>query len=240
MSLDELIQNNKKSGGLQSNSRSRGYASGPARRFVNRAQIRTAPYSIPQVVEVLEPAWRHEMVESEEDTGTKLYVSNLDYGVPNEDIKLIFSEIGDLKRYSINYDKSGRSKGTAEVVFTHRSDALEAIKRYNNVQLDGKPMSIELVGTSIVSHSLVPQTASGILGNPKGILGNPRGLFRRQEASGGRGLQGGGDLAFGRDHGQRRGRGQGKGRGEKISTEELDAELEKYHLDAMQIKLSDS
>lgn len=62
----------------------------------------------------------------------------------------------------------------------------------------------------------------------------------RQEASGGRGLRGGADLAFGRGHGQRRGRGQGKGQGEKISTEELDAELEKYHLDAMQIKLSDS
>lgn len=62
-------------------------------------------------------------------------------------------------------------------------------------------------------------------------------LLSRQEASGGRGwLRGGGALAFGKVHGQRRGRGQGKGQGEKISMEELDAELEKYHLDAMQIK----
>lgn len=42
-----------------------------------------------------------------------------------------------------------------------------------------------------------------------------------------RGVGGGG--GFGR------GRGQGRGRGEKISAEDLDAELEKYHTEAMQI-----
>ncbi|KAL5204806.1 hypothetical protein ABZP36_009677 [Zizania latifolia] len=61
----------------------------------------------------------------------------------------LFSEVGVLKHYSINYDRSGRSKGTAEVVFSRRSDALAAVKRYNNVQLDGKPMKIEVIGTNI-------------------------------------------------------------------------------------------
>ncbi|KAF4349275.1 hypothetical protein G4B88_024223 [Cannabis sativa] len=37
------------------------------------------------------------------ETGTKLYISNLEYGVSNEDIKDFFSEVGDLKRYSIHY-----------------------------------------------------------------------------------------------------------------------------------------
>uniref|UniRef100_A0A453KFJ1 RRM domain-containing protein n=1 Tax=Aegilops tauschii subsp. strangulata TaxID=200361 RepID=A0A453KFJ1_AEGTS len=83
------------------------------------------------------------------ETGTKLYISNLDYNVSNEDIKELFAEVGDLKRYSINYDKSGRSKGTAEVIFSRKSDALAALKRYNNVQLDGKPMKIEVIGTNI-------------------------------------------------------------------------------------------
>lgn len=40
-------------------------------------------------------------------------------------------------------------QGTAEVVFSRRSDALAAVKRYNNVQLDGKPMKIEIIGTNI-------------------------------------------------------------------------------------------
>lgn len=35
------------------------------------------------------------------------------------------------------------------MVFTRRSDALAALKRYNNVQLDGKAMKIEVIGTNL-------------------------------------------------------------------------------------------
>ncbi|KAL8229024.1 hypothetical protein R6Q57_013924 [Mikania cordata] len=55
------------------------------------------------------------------ETSTKLYTWNLDYGVLNENIKVIgvfYAEVGDLKRYSIHYDRSGRSKGTAEIVYS--------------------------------------------------------------------------------------------------------------------------
>ncbi|KAK1693697.1 hypothetical protein QYE76_010394 [Lolium multiflorum] len=82
---------------------------------------------------------------------TKLYISNLDYNVSNEDIKDLFSEMGEIKRYSINYDKSGRSKGTAEVVFSTKAE-------YNNVQLDGKPMKIEVIGI----NTEAPAPASAI------------------------------------------------------------------------------
>jgi RNA recognition motif-containing protein len=44
-------------------------------------------------------------------------------------------------------------QGTAEVVFARRSDALAALKRYNNVQLDGKPMKIEFIGTNIAAQA---------------------------------------------------------------------------------------
>lgn len=47
--------------------------------------------------------------------------------------------------------------------------------------------------------------------------------------------------AFGRPRGgnsggrgPRRGRGRGRGRGEKVSADDLDADLEKYHAEAMQ------
>lgn len=32
------------------------------------------------------------------------------------------------------------------MVYTRRSDAFAALKRYNNVLLDGKPMKIEMLG----------------------------------------------------------------------------------------------
>lgn len=62
-------------------------------------------------------------------------------------------------------------KGTAEVVFSRRLDAVAAVKRYNNVQLDGKPMKIEIVGTNIAALPAPqpPQVSNGSFGNPNGV-----------------------------------------------------------------------
>jgi len=40
-------------------------------------------------------------------------------------------------------------QGSAEVIFTRRSEALAALKRYNNVRLDGKAMKIEVIGADL-------------------------------------------------------------------------------------------
>ncbi|XP_076907724.1 THO complex subunit 4A-like [Bidens hawaiensis] len=238
MSLDDLIKNNKKSDGG-----GRGRASGPgpapSRRFNNRGAYRSTPYSSGPKAPDAAP-WNHDLFSVADqniggpggrasgiETGTRLYVSNLDYGVSNEDIKELFSEVGDLKKYSINYDRSGRSKGTAEIVFARRQDALAAVKRYNNVQLDGKPMKVEIVGINLVAPVSGPPLANNSVGNmngyPRGGQGRSGGFGRpRGGAGGGRGFFRGG-----------RGRGRG-GRGEKISADDLDADLEKYHLESMQ------
>ncbi|KAF3794101.1 THO complex subunit 4A [Nymphaea thermarum] len=256
MTLDDLIKGNKKpaagAGGGGSRGRGRGGAAsgaGPARRFPNRVANRSNPYgklvlkrSISFVMEqpmqkAPETAWQHDMFMNQAaaaypgqaarsiETGTMLYISNLDYGVSNEDVKELFSEVGDLKRFSIHYDRSGRSKGTAEVVFTRRSDAAAAVKRYNNVQLDGKPMKIEIVGTNLSTSASIPQVTNGLLGNPNGLPRSNQGrgaaVTRMRGGGGGRGSG--------------RGRGRGKGHSEKISTEDLDADLDKYHSEAMQI-----
>ncbi|CAL9094157.1 unnamed protein product, partial [Musa acuminata var. zebrina] len=136
MSLDDIIKNNKKSS-AGSRGRGRGSATGPARRVSIRSANRSAPYSVGKAPD---SAWQHDMYAAQMgglpapaarasaiETGSKLYISNLEYGVSNEDIKELFSEVGDLKRYSINYDRSGRSKGTAEVVFARRVDALAVV-----------------------------------------------------------------------------------------------------------------
>eukprot|EP01025_Chloroclados_australasicus_P053802 TRINITY_DN635_c0_g1_i1.p1 TRINITY_DN635_c0_g1~~TRINITY_DN635_c0_g1_i1.p1 ORF type:complete len:282 (-),score=28.62 TRINITY_DN635_c0_g1_i1:174-1019(-) len=73
-----------------------------------------------------------------------LVVSNLNYNVSNEDIHELFSRIGDVRKYGIKFDRSGRSEGIAEVEFVNAQDAQNAVKQYDGVMLDGKRMSIQI------------------------------------------------------------------------------------------------
>ncbi|CAH1438539.1 unnamed protein product [Lactuca virosa] len=242
MTLDDIIKNNKKSGKTDTDTRSRGggrgggggrgrgseFGPGPTRRVDNRVTPRMSPYFAPQAFGVQEMLVRG---HSNSESGTKLYISNLDEGVTNEDIKVLFSEVGELKRYSVHYDRSGISKGTAEVVYMRQSDAVAAMKRYNNVQLDGKPMRLELVGLNIVTRVPMPSMQKGILGNPTNP--SPRIVGRGHSDSFGGRFAG---------RGQRRSGGGGGFSGRSggppkiVSAEELDADLERYRLEAMRIK----
>ncbi|KDO50799.1 hypothetical protein CISIN_1g022827mg [Citrus sinensis] len=214
--------------------------------------------------------WQHDLFEdslraagiSGIEVGTKLYVSNLHPGVTNDDIRELFSEIGELKRYAIHFDKNGRPSGSAEVVYARRSDAFAALKRYNNVLLDGKPMKIEVVGTNAEiplqarvnvtgvngrrKRTVVMTSGSGNAGGAAAINRGPgsqgrRGGLRRSSQGRGRGQgQGrgrgrGGGGGGGRGRGRGRGRGQGKKNPVDKSADDLDKELDNYHAEAMQI-----
>jgi len=77
----------------------------------------------------------------------KLLISNLDFNVSEDDLKELYGVFGETRRLVMNYDRSGRSMGTAEIIFKDRHAAMKAMHKYNGVPLDGKAMRLEVVNS---------------------------------------------------------------------------------------------
>ncbi|CAG0916576.1 unnamed protein product [Notodromas monacha] len=228
MSLEDIIAQSKKSGGMprgrgrgagRDAGGRRGATGGPFRR--RGAGSRTgAPYARGNV----ESRWEHDLFDGgnrakltqrNSDLGAsgKLLVSNLDFGVSDKDMKELFAEFGPLEKAQVHYDRSGRSLGTADIVFVRRNDAVRAMRQYNGVPLDGRAMDIQLTASA---DEVV--TAKSRIGPIRG-----RGLGR---AVGGRGR---GGAVRGRRGAPRGGGGGGRGgRKEQLSVDELNKQLDEY------------
>jgi len=180
--------------------------------------------------------WKHDLYENNPNQNrgvqrnagvnstAKLLISNLDFGVTTNDIEELFGDVGAVRLARVHYDESGRSLGTAEVVFERRVDAANAQKKYNTLNLDGRPMDIRLVGG--VDDGSRPQ--SNRLANGGG--GRNQRFGNRNTNNQQNGVRGNRPRGGKQQH-----NGTG-GKKEDISADDLDADLDAYRAESKQKK----
>lgn len=126
-------------------------------------------------------------------------------------IQELFGEFGGFVKANVHYDISGRSNGTAFIIMNSAEAAEQAKKRYHGVQLDGRPMDIQIMGGN-VANTRAPLNQR---------FSTPRGRGARGASRGG-----GGGRGRGRGRGGRGGRGRG---GPTPTKKELDEQLDQYN-----------
>jgi hypothetical protein len=74
-----------------------------------------------------------------------IYVRNLPWSTSNEDLVELFSTIGKVEQAEIQYEPSGRSRGTGVVRFDSADTAETAITKFQSYQYGGRPLGLSFV-----------------------------------------------------------------------------------------------
>ena len=72
------------------------------------------------------------------DNRRRLYITNLNKSVTNDELKKLFQNYGRLNRCGVNFTQLGESKGTADVEFERHNDAVFAIRKLNRANINGR------------------------------------------------------------------------------------------------------
>ncbi|KAK0648784.1 hypothetical protein B0T16DRAFT_507182 [Cercophora newfieldiana] len=74
-----------------------------------------------------------------------IYVRNLPWSTSNDDLVELFSTIGKVEQAEIQYEPSGRSRGTGVVRFDSADTAETAITKFQSYQYGGRPLGLSFV-----------------------------------------------------------------------------------------------
>ncbi len=176
--------------------------------------------------------------------GTPITVSRLSHDVEESEVNELFSTVGTVVDVSMQYDRSGRSTGTAVVTFENPVNAGRAVERFHSRTLDGIPMSVTL-GRSTGSSQAAAIVSGKVGGAQQGgkqtrqtkLGGGPVPMALAAAKAAAASTSGGTSLSsITRGRGRGRGsRSRGRGRGTALAKNapstsmDLDAALEDYH-----------
>lgn len=91
-----------------------------------------------------------------------IFVSGLDASIGEHELHSeIFKDCGTILSVSLVYDRNGKSAGQATIRFQNTTQAQKAQKDYDGAQVDGKRMSVQLIGLLVPPKVIVkaPQPA---------------------------------------------------------------------------------
>ncbi|KAJ2780050.1 hypothetical protein H4R18_003665 [Coemansia javaensis] len=232
-SLDEIISETPRSGrrrgGARNQNRSSPYSRADA---APQKRDRKQPQPQQQMMMVNQSALLAAMAQQQQHQGDhsgvgKILISNLDFGVTEADLRMLFGQVGPVIRATLHYGPSGKSRGTGEVVFRNPIHATAAVDRYNNVELDNRKMRIEAVGAAPAAMPMfMPAMLQQAMTQQK-----PQQKQRSASAGGARAQNAGSAPAAAQNGAGKRGRRGRRNSGDKrspMTKEELDADLDSY------------
>uniref|UniRef100_A0A6B2LF55 RRM domain-containing protein n=1 Tax=Arcella intermedia TaxID=1963864 RepID=A0A6B2LF55_9EUKA len=189
--LDQIVKEGKQKDRKNRGDRNRRPPSnrssgGPVRRNQRSERISRTPYSRPE--EADQDKWGHDGFSQQNNSnnngnggrtvrtfsrpqgatheraqyGTKITIENLKYDVLEPDLKELMEPCGTAEYIKVLYDeKTGRSEGKADIIFNSKTDAENAVQRYDGSSIDGQPMTVKLIGRVKIPGTGSPERNSG-------------------------------------------------------------------------------
>lgn len=75
----------------------------------------------------------------------KLYVGNMTYTTTEDQLRSLFSEVGNVVAVDVIKDRAtGRAKGFAFVTMSSQAEADDAINMYNGKEVDGRALTVNV------------------------------------------------------------------------------------------------
>ena len=101
------------------------------------------------------------------------------YDLTEDDVYELFTRIASVKDVKLQYDRAGRSEGTAFVTYDHIADARAAVKEFDGANAKGQPIRLTILP--------LPPKSTTRRENPFDRVENPKSLFDRIDAPSSRG-----------------------------------------------------